>query len=100
MADNTSANGCADQEEIEKELQHRGISSDVPKQGSKMGLGSAKEQLIQRLERARLDTSAMSSEELVTELRRISLSTDGSEVRAPTLSGLIPRSVKRSHRSK
>mmetsp|Transcript_22632 Transcript_22632/g.62819 ORF Transcript_22632/g.62819 Transcript_22632/m.62819 type:complete len:1017 (+) Transcript_22632:224-3274(+) len=66
-------------EELEAELKERGLPITVAKESSKNGLGNAKEQLIQRLEAARLDTSTMSVGELTTELQRLYLSTEGSQ---------------------
>eukprot|EP00873_Tetraselmis_striata_P004156 jgi/Tetstr1/424420/TSEL_014978.t1 len=60
---------------IEKELQERGLPTTIDAANS----GSAKEQLIGRLEKARMDTSNLTHAELVAELRRLHLSTDGPE---------------------
>lgn len=66
------------QDAIEKELQERGLPTTIDAANS----GSAKEQLIGRLEKARMDTSNLTHAELVAELRRLHLSTDGPEVRS------------------
>lgn len=68
------------QEEIEEELRQLGISAEVQRDSSKNGLGNAKEQLIQRLEEARMDTSRLSAEQLDTELKAMGLAVDGPQV--------------------
>jgi hypothetical protein len=52
----------------------------VAKGSSGLGGGSAKEQLIQRLEQARLDTSTLNHSELISQLKQLHLSTEGSKV--------------------
>jgi hypothetical protein len=78
-------------EDIISELTERGISTEVKPESSKLGLGNAKEQLIDRLEEARLDVMTLSAEELEADLKAMALSTTGSKVKFYSFSSCAPQ---------